>query len=204
MDYTTPEKKQIVSKTIEALKRNGIDAMLVNSAQEAKDKVLVMIPEGSEVMTMSSITLQETGLAEALNSPPYDSVRTKLKQMDRKTQNREMQRLGAAPEWAVGSVQAVTQDGQVLAASNTGSQLPAYVYGADKVVWVVGTHKIVKDEAEGRQRIYDYIVPLESERARQAYNMPEFNTNVSKLVIFNKETKESRITLIFVDEKLGF
>jgi len=39
-----------------------------------------------------------------------------------------MKRLGSAPEWVIGSIQALTEDGKVLMASNSGSQIPAYVY----------------------------------------------------------------------------
>ena len=65
--------------------------------------------------------------------------------MDRTTQARERAKLGATPDLAIGSVHAVTEDGHVLIASNTGSQLPAYVYAAGKVIWVVGAQKIIKN-----------------------------------------------------------
>ncbi len=95
----------------------------------------------------------------------------------------------------------MTQTGQVLIASNTGSQLSPYAYGARHVVWVVGTQKIVKDFAEGLQRINEYSLPLENERAQQAYGK---GSNVSKILIVNKEVQPGRITIILVKEKLGF
>ena len=121
--------------------------------------------------------------------------------MDRGKEGTEMQKIGAAPEWAIGSVHAITEDGHVLVASNTGSQLPAYVYGAGHVVWVVGAQKIVKDTTEGIQRIYEYCFPLENERLMKAYGVP---SGVSKLLIINKEKIPERLTAIFVKEKLGF
>ena len=122
--------------------------------------------------------------------------------MDRNTQGLEMQRLGAAPEFVIGSVHAVTQDGKVMIASNSGSQLPAHAYGSSNVIWVVGIQKIVKNIDEGFKRIYEHSLPLESERARKAYNMP--GSFVSKILIINKEIKPGRITIIFVPEILGF
>ncbi len=53
--------------------------------------------------------------------------------MDRATQAREIRKLGGAPDYTAGSVHAVTEDGQVLIASNTGSQLGPYASGAGKV-----------------------------------------------------------------------
>jgi len=112
-----------------------------------------------------------------------------------------MQKLGAAPEYAVGSVHAVTEDGKVIIASNTGSQLPAYAYGSAHVIWVVGTQKIVANLEQGLKRIYEYVLPLESERLKKVYGV---ESNVSKLLIINKEIAPNRLTLILVKQKLGF
>lgn len=192
-----------IAKTIESLKANGIDAMAVENAQEAKEKALELLGQNAEVMSMSSVTLDTTGISKEIQeSGNYNSVNSKLAKMDRKTQGMEMQRLGAAPEYAVGSVHAVTEDGKVIIASNSGSQLPAYAYGAPHVLWVVGTQKIVKNVDQGIKRIYEYVLPLESERVKKAYGMKR--SNVSKMLIINKENAEGRLTLILVKEKLGF
>lgn len=196
--------KKSIDKTIQSLKENGIDAKFVESGDDAKKEVLSMIPEGAEVMTMASTTLDTLGIPQEINdSGKYDSVRSKLNSMDRATQGSEMQKLGAAPDWAIGSVHAATEDGHLLIASNTGSQLPAYVYGANHVIWVVGTQKIVKNIEDGIKRIYEYVLPLESVRANKAYNITT-GSYVSKLLIINKEVKPNRLTVIFVGEVLGF
>ena len=121
--------------------------------------------------------------------------------MDRATQGREIRKLGGAPDVAAGSVHAVTEDGQVLIASNTGSQLGPYASGAGKVIWVVGAQKLVKDLNEGLRRIYEYDLPLETEHMRQLYNAP---TAVNKLLIINKELRANRIAMIIVKEVLGY
>ena len=205
MKYTHPVSEEVVNKTIEALTKNGISAELVQTAEEAKNKVLSLIPEGAEVMTMTSITLEEAGLAKELNSSSkYKSVRNKLASMNRDTEHREMQKLGAAPEWVVGSVHAVTEEGEAVVTSGTGSQLPAYLYGASHVLWVIGTQKIVKNVAEAMNRIKEHLIPLESVRARKAYGLPDtWNTNPSKTVVINQEAPD-RIHIIFVNQKLGF
>ena len=205
MKYTHPVSEEVVNKTIEALTKNGISAELVQTAEEAKNKVLSLIPEGAEVMTMTSITLEEAGLAKELNSSSkYKSVRNKLASMNRDTEHREMQKLGAAREWVVGSGHAVTEEGEAVVTSGTGSQLPAYLYGASHVLWVVGTQKIVKNVAEAMNRIKEHLIPLESVRARKAYGLPDtWNTNPSKTVVINQEAPD-RIHIIFVNQKLGF
>lgn len=195
--------KNTIDKTIKALQVNGINAKFFETSQEAVKEVFSEIPEGAEIMNMTSLTLDTLGISkEIVESGKYNPVRKKLENMDRVTQSLKMQKIGAAPEWAIGSVHAVTEDGHVLIASNTGSQLPAYVYGSAHVIWVVGAQKIVQNIDEGMKRIYEYVLPLESERAKKAYGVA--GSNVSKVLIVNKEIKPGRITLILVNEVLGF
>ncbi len=190
-----------IEKTAAALKSNGMEVFVTNTGEEAKKKLFEILPQGAEVMNMTSATLEALGIAkEILESGKFNSVRKKLMAMDRSTQGSEMRKLGAAPEWAVGSVHAVTEDGKVLVASATGSQLSAYAYGAGRVILVVGTNKIVKNMDEGIRRIYEHTLPLEDARARKAYGM---GSKVAKLLVFNSEAP-GRITLIMVKEKLGF
>jgi len=193
-----------IARAVESLKTNGINAVVVENSKDAKKKVLELLPQESEVMTMSSVTLDTIGLAKEINeSGKYNSVKARLMKMDRTTQGLEMQKLGVAPEYAIGSVHAATQDGKLLIASNTGSQLPAYAYGASHVIWVVGTQKIVENEESGKKRIYDYVLPLESARINKVFNTTA-GSFVSKLLIINRERKTDRLTVIFVKEKLGF
>ncbi len=205
MQWNTLANTTSLNKTVKALKEANIDTIVVETGEEAKKKVLEMIPKKAQVMQMTSITLDTIGVSEEINeSGNYDSVRNDLNKLDRNTQHREMQQLGAAPDWAIGSVHAVTEDGKVLIASNTGSQLPAYVYGSSHVIWVVSTQKIVNNLDDGMKRIYDYVLPLETQRARKAYGLPDtFHSNVSKLLLVAKEVNPNRITIIFVKEKLG-
>jgi L-lactate utilization protein LutC len=195
--------KQTVEKTIEALKQNNISSFFVENGKEAKRKVLELIPNKAEVLTMTSVTLDTIGLAKEINnSEDFVSVRNKLTSLDRNTQGLEMQKMGSAPEWSVGSVHAITEEGHVVIASNTGSQLPGYSYGSQHVIWIVGVQKIVKDLDEAMKRVHQYVLPLESERAKKAYGVP--GSRVSKMLIVNYEVNPSRSTVIFVNEELGF
>ena len=201
MTYDKLPSKSSIEKSISSLKSNGIDAYFVQTAEEAKKKVLELIPKGTSVMTMTSVTLDSIGITNEINqSEKYDSIRNKLMKITDK-QGLEMQKLISSPEWVIGSVHAVTEDGKVLIASNTGSQLPAYAYGAGHVIWVVGAQKLVENIDEGMKRIYEHSLPLESERAKKAYGVS--GSSVNKILIVNKEITP-RITLIFVNEVLGF
>jgi L-lactate utilization protein LutC len=185
-----------------ALEENGIRVLVAEHGEEAEQMVFDLLPEGAEVFTASSQTLEQLGIPEALSqSEQYNLVRDQLEKMDRKTQNREMEELGATPEYILGSVHAVTEDGQVLVASNTGSQLAPYAASAANVIWVVGAQKIVRDMDEAVRRIEEYAYPREDERLREAMGFP---SAVNKVLLINKEIKKDRTTMIIVKEELGY
>lgn len=201
--WVAPASDESIEKAATALREHNINVVVVENRIEAKEKVISLIPPEAEVMTMVSVTIDDLGISDVINnSGNYKSVKTTLSGMNRDTDSDRMQKLGAAPQWTVGSVHAVTEDGKVFIASNTGSQLPAYAYGAAHVIWVVGSQKIVSNADEALNRIYSYVLPLESERAKKAYGMP--GSNVSKLLIINKEVVPDRITMVIVKEALGF
>lgn len=191
-----------LGKVTEALVRNGILAEIAHDRDRAKERVLAIIPQGAEVFTMTSRTLETVGLKEELDeSGRYYSVRKQLSDPRGITSDKDKRRLGAAPDWAVGSVHAVTQNGKVFIASMTGSQLPAYAYGAGNVIWVVGAQKVVATDDDAIRRIYDYVLPLEDRRMHDAYGI---GSAVNKLLTINHESKPDRLRMILVRERLGF
>jgi len=191
-----------IERTVQALKANGIEALVAENAEEARRLFFEQIPEGAEVFLGASVTLETLGIKDEIDSSGrYNSLRPKIWAMDRATQGREIRKLGAGPDYAAGSVHAVTENGQVLIASNTGSQLGPYVFGAGRVIWVVGAQKLVKNLEEGMRRIEEHIVPLEEVHMQQLYNA---HTYPSKVLIVSREVKPGRITMIVVKEELGF
>lgn len=201
--YAALPSVQTLEKTVSRLKQNGIDVYVTENGAQAKEKILELLPAGAAVMNMTSVTLDTIGIAqEILESQRYFSVRNRLISMDRSKELEEMQQLGAAPPWVVGSVHAITEDGTVMIASQTGSQLPAYAYGASHVIWAAGAQKIVRGIDDGLKRIHEYCLPLESERARKAYKVP--GSAVNKVLMVNKEIQPGRITLILIKEVIGF
>ena len=191
-----------INLAMQALEANGMKAYFVATGGEAKNKVFEILPAGAEIMNMTSTTLDTIGVAQEINeSGKYNAVRTKL--MDKDFPTDRKRQLGAAADWTIGSVHALTEDGKLMIASNTGSQLGAYAYGSPHLIWVVAAQKIVKDFDEGMRRVYDYVLPLESERANKAYHITT-GSFISKLLIFNREITPGRVSVIIVNEKLGF
>lgn len=192
-----------IKKTVESLNSHSIKTEIAKDLKEAKKITLELIPEGSEVLTMTSVTLDESGISKELDeSGNYKSIRTELYRLDSATESDKMRKLAAAPDYAVGSANAVSEEGALYWASATGSQLAAYAYTAGKVIMIVGANKIVKDREAALKRIYEYVLPFESERARKAYGVP--GSAINKLLEISAEANPHRITVIIVKEKAGY
>ena len=201
-DYTAPASEDRIQRTAAALRANNIETVVVDSAADAKREVLARIPDGAEVHSGASKTLQEIGIVSELEpSPRVDWLRKRTLAMDRATQGREIRKLVAAPDIMLGSVAAVTEDGKLLAASNSGSQLAPYAASAGKLILVVGAQKIVADVDDALRRVYDYALELESERLRGALGMDSY---VSYILIVNRDPRPGRTTVVMVREALGF
>jgi hypothetical protein len=191
-----------IARTVKALEAHGIHTLIAQNGEEAKRMFFDLLPDGTEVFLGASVTLEKLGIKDEVNtSGRFDALKPKMFAMDRKTQMREIQKMGAAPEIAAGSVQAVTEAGEVIIASNTGSQLGPYASGAGKVIWVVGTQKLVKDLNEGLRRIREYCMPLEDQHMQQLYKI---GTALNKILIVSGEARPNRTTMILVKEDIGY
>ncbi len=201
-EFTRLASEEQITRTVQALEARGIRTMVVETGEEARTRVLDLIPDGAEVYNSPSCTLEVIGLeADILQATRFESVQARLRALDHATQYHEMMRLIASPDVLVGSVQAITEAGQILLASSSGSQLSPAAAGAGKIIWVVGTHKLVRTLEEGQRRIQEYCLPLEDRRTHQVYGQ---GSAINKLLIVQGEHVPGRITIILVKQPLGF
>ncbi len=200
--FTQLASEQQIEKTVQALQARGIRAVVFDTGEEARKYVLDLIPEGATVYDSPSRTLDVLGISEQIkHATHFQSMRAQASTLDHVTQRNEIRKLIAAPDVLLGSVHAVTEAGEVLIASASGSQLSAAACGASKVIWVVGTQKLVGTLSEGLRRIHDYCLLLENERAQQVYGG---SSAVNKLLTINAEHEPGRITMVLVKQQLGF
>jgi acyl-CoA hydrolase len=204
---TTPDRfatlpdEQALASTVTALEEHGFSVDVVDDLDAARQAVLARIPHGSAVMTNTSVTLSETGIADAINdSGQYDSARARMAGLDFATQLKEMKVIGGQPDYAVGSVHAITRDGTLVIASASGSQLASYAWGAANVIFVVGTQKLVPTVETARERIYQHSLVLEDARAVAAYGQ---HSSVGKILEIHSELP-GRIHVVLVRQVVGF
>jgi L-lactate utilization protein LutC len=200
-EFAEPADLDRLERTAEAMRARGFHVQVAADGEEARNLALGGIPKGAEVHTALSETLTELGIrAEIEESGRYDSVRAKLALLDRETQDREMRKLGAAPDYILGSAHAITDDGVVMVGSGSGSQLGAYAYAAGRVILIVGHQKLVRDVPHGLRRLREYALPREFARM-QGIGYP--GSLLAKTLLIEHEPS-ARITVILAPETLGF
>ena len=193
--------EQTLAATVVALEEHGSSVEVVDDLDDAREAVLARLPEGSVVMTNTSVTLKETGIEAAINAGgPYDSVRNRMLALDFETQAQEMKAIAGQSEFALGSVHAITREGTLVIASASGSQLASYAWGAANVIFVVGAQKLVATLDDARDRIFQHSLKLEDARALAAYGQ---NSSVGKILEIHQE-RPGRIHVVLIRQSVGF
>jgi hypothetical protein len=199
--YTLLPDEETLAATVVALEEHGFSVEVVADLDAAREAVLARIPGRSVVMTNTSVTLQETGIAAAVdNGDSYESARNKMMALDFATQLQEMKAIAGQPEYALGSVHAVSRDGTLVIASASGSQLATYAWGAANVIFVVGAQKLVPNLEAARERIIEHSLKLEDARANAVYGQ---NSRIGKILEIHQEDP-GRIHVVLVRQTVGF
>lgn len=201
LEFERPADRARLERTAAALASRGFGVHIADSVKEARRLALEAIPDGAEVHTALSETIRELGIAADIDeSGRYDSIRSRISTLDRQTQGREMRKIAAAPDYIIGSAHAVTDAGEIIVGSGSGSQLGSYAYAAGHVILVIGHQKLVRDIDEGLRRVKEYCLPKEHVRM-QSIGRP--GSLLAKTLILQYEPS-ARISVILVPETLGF
>lgn len=205
MDYTKLATSQIITQTTTQLQAHNFFPILVNNKQEALEQIKQMIPKGASVMNGTSKTLEQIGFIEYLKSENHgwnNLHKIILEETDPIKQSL-LRKQSTITDYYLGSAHAVTEDGQILIVSNSGSQLPSIVFNAPNIIFVVGSQKIVPNMTEALKRLEKHIMPLENERIKAIYGV---NTLHAKTLILHAENPMMgrKIHVIIVNEPLGF
>jgi hypothetical protein len=200
--FSDPASEQRLQRAAAALTAHGFTVEILDEAAAARARIKDLIPEGASVFTGASETLRLSGIDDDINaSGRYQAIRPVVLAMDRVTDADDIRSLLASPDVVVGSVHAVTETGSLVAASGTGSQLPAYAGGAGRRIWVVGGQKVIPDLATALLRVEEHCLPLESARTQAAYGYP---SAINHLLILNAEPYPGRSTILLLREAIGF
>jgi L-lactate utilization protein LutC len=207
MDTNNIASQETLDKTVASLASHNFQALVVDTKEEALAKIKELIPAGVSVMNGTSTTLQEIGYIDYLKAGQHgwNNLHANILAEQDKDKQALLRKQSVISDFYLGSAHAVTEDGQIMIASASGSQLPHLAFTSQNIILVVGTQKIVPDLQAAFKRIDDVVVPQEDVRMKSVYG-PESGTLHAKTLILHKESPRMgrTVRVIFVKEKLGF
>lgn len=194
-----------VQKASDALSAHNFTTTVVASGSDAVEFIKRTVPPGATVMNGTSTTLEQIGFIDYLKSGAHgwkNNHEVILAETDPQKQG-ELRKHAVVSDYYFGSVHAVTENGELVIASNTGSQLPHHAFTSQHLILVVSTKKIVPTLSDAFERIAKHVVPLEDERSKKAYGVP---TQLNKTLILHGENAfmGRTVHVVFVQEDLGF
>ena len=205
MNYDILATKEAIQRAMAALSARGIGAVAVDTRASALAKVRETIPAGASVMNGSSRTLEEIGFVDYLKSGAHGWKNLHEEILAEKDPARQaiLHKQAVLSDWYLGSVHALAETGEIVIASNSGSQLPHIVFTSPNLIFVVGVQKIMPDLTAAMARVRDYALPLEDQRMK---SIGYGGSAISKLVIVEREPSFSsrKMQVVIVSEKLGF
>lgn len=210
--------KQEIQNLIEKLAENNIPAFYLKSGEDAFNKVMTMIPEGSTVGFGDSVTLRQIGVIDALEAGSYVFLNPWRPGISVE-ENIELKKQALTSDVFVTGTNALTLDGKIVNVDGLGNRVAAILFGPGKVIIVIGINKIVENLKEALDRIRNIAAPLNVKRHPEFDPMPPCGLTgectdcsspwriCNKTVIiesqFNNNKYRPVITVVIVGEKLG-
>jgi hypothetical protein len=205
MDYTKLASSESVARAVEALTANRFQPVAIGNGAEALEYIKTHIPKGASVMNGSSVTLEQIGFVEYLKSGTHgwNNLHATILAEQDAVKRGVLRKQSVVSDYYLGSVHALSETGELVIASNTGSQLPHLAYTSPHLIIVVSTKKIVPSLSAAMERLEKHVLPLEDEHMKKLYGA---GTQHNKTLILHGESPmmTRTATVLLVNENLGF
>lgn len=205
MDNTSIASAESINAAVSSLTKNSFMPIVVENKEEALAKVLELIPEGASINNGSSTTLEEIGFVDHLKAGEHKwkNLHEEVLKEEDPVRQEELRKQSVISDYYLGSAHAVTENGELVISSASGSQLPGLAHTAQNLVLVVGAQKIVPTLDDAFERVDKQVIPLEDARMKEAYGV---GTLHAKTLILRHEhpMAERKAHIVIVKEPLGF
>lgn len=199
-------------KVLEALESKNYEAYFCETKEEAKEKVLSLIPEGNSVAWGGSFSLEEAGVIDAVKKGDFKVIDRDMAKTPQERQ--EMMKKTLTCDTYLASVNAMAEDGTMINIDGNGNRIAAIAYGPNSVILLVGMNKLCKTREDAITRARTVAAPTNSIRLGME-NLPCVKTGVccncnspdcicSQIVEMRRNRVKGRIKVVLVGECLGF
>lgn len=204
--------RTLVEQTLFNLRRRKFEAHYCDTAEQAKELAMSLIPAGDTVAWGGSVTAEQAGIIAALRARDDVSLidRDKAATPEEK---RALMRQGLLADSFVAGINGISRDGWLVNIDGTGNRVAAITFGPENVVLVAGVNKIENSVTEAVARARNVAAPLNVARL----NLPNpcakagkcmdclCDTTICSHFVLHRYCKPAgRIKIILVGEELGF
>lgn len=196
---------------VKILNAKNYNAIYVDHIEQAKEKVLELIPKGSSIALGGSVTLNEMDLVNTFRNGDY-------KFYDRYQdlpfpEIVEIMRQSMVADYLVTSTNAITRQGELVNMDCSGNRAAGMIFGPKKVIVVAGANKITENLEEAQKRIKRVAI-MNAKRIN--HKTPCAETGLCQdcsvagrvcnymSVVNNGGKFEGRFTVIIVGDEVGY
>lgn len=199
--------EKLAQKVIKGLESRNMKGYYAANKEEALQKALELIPEGSTVTMGGAMSAVEIGLVDAVKAGNYDFL-------DREAMEpREALLKGYDADVFLVSANAITEDGVMVNIDGNANRVSYLANGPKKVVAIVGMNKVCDDIDGAMKRARNIAAPINAQRfgldtpcskTGACANCKSPDTICCQFLVTRFSRHADRIHVILVNDDLGF
>ena len=201
----------LAEKIINGLKSRNMEGFFVETKEDALQKALELIPEGSSVGWGGSASIAEIGLKDAICNGSYTVYNRDTAATKEERRETELKIFGC--DYFLCSTNAITEDGVLVNIDGNSNRVAAIAYGPSHVVMIVGMNKVAKDIDAALSRARNIAAPINAQRFPldvpckkngSCANCKSMDTICCEFLITRFSRHANRFHIILVNDNLGY
>lgn len=208
MNFEKMRNKQLAEKVIANMESRFMEAYFCETAEEAKNKALELIEEGSAVSWGGTYTAKQIGLLDEIKNGNYNVL-------DRETakEGQDVAREAFFADYYIMSANAISDDGQLINIDGNGNRCAALIFGPKNVIVIAGMNKVVQGYENALNRARTVAAPINVQRFQKNSGCLKTGACVDcrtpdciccNIVTTRISRPAGKIKVILVNEDLGF
>ena len=211
MDYIKTRNDLLGTTLVENFNKRFFESYYCSTKEEAKNKALSLIKEGSSVSWGGSMSIIECGLLDEIKGGNYKVIdRDSAKDLN---ERQDLMRQAFSADTFLMSANAVSQQGELVNIDGLGNRIAALCYGPEQVIVIAGLNKVAPDLDSAIKRARNVASPINTQRFNldtpctekgACYDCKNPDCICAQMVITRISRPKNRIKIIFCGENLGF
>ena len=209
MDSNIQKRNALLAQTvIKGLASRNMTGYYAETKEDALRLALDLIPKGSTVTMGGALSAHEIGLVDAVKAGDYRFI-------DRNAYEDKRQAMLDAydADWFLSSVNAMTEDGELVNIDGNSNRVSAIAQGPKHVLFIVGMNKVCSDLDGAMKRARNVAAPINAQRfglstpcakTGKCADCKSPDTICCQFLITRFSRQAGRIHVILVTDSLGF